>query len=702
MEQKEINLSQYNQSIWTKVIEVTIITLIILTPMAFYPYIIDIFNPAKSLVFEILVILGMMFWGFKILDKEQAKIIPSPLNFPILSFVAICALSLLWSDSFFVSLKELPLFLAGPLLYFIVVNNIINEGQIKRVIHTILIISSLLGIYGILQYNGIDFSFWSGNVARQQVFGLFGNAGYFAEFLALPLPIAISFFLISQNKIKKVLLLIGILAMSGSLILTFTRGPYLATGISFIFILLLFLISRGKNFFKENKKIFIIILIAIIIITFLFIIPTPLSKKGTAISKIKERASMARLSTDFSFGRRIAIWKFTGMMIKDHPLLGSGIGTYKYNTLRYQAEFFEQGQNRSLYPHGFADKAHNEYLQLWAEMGIVGLGIFIWLIINYFNYGLKKLKSVKNKYKQGIIIGLMGSVIAFLMDSFFWFPLHLPVNVVLFWLVLGLTFSGLRDNEIYSDKKIQIQKNYKEKTKKEKDSNIFRFKPLLYISIIFLTIFICFTVIRPFVARIYWYYGNKEIINGNYNKSIKIYEKALKYDPCLGQAYYDLGLILNNKGFSNLAQEYFEKAEKFMDHPVLPQNLAIIYLNNHNYEKAISKLKQAISYQRDEKSMVHLITQLGTSYNNLEKYKLATEAFLEALSIDPNFISAHYGLAKTYLIQNKKNEALKELQQVVEIAPNSVEAKFAKITIQELIRDLNENKFEETEGSKSN
>jgi len=124
------------------------------------------------------------------------------------------------------------------------------------------------GVYGIFQYNGIDFSFWKGNIARSQVFGLFGNPGYFAGYLILPLSLTISLFFASKNRNKKILFLIGILAMGTAIILTFTRGAYPALGVSLIFMFLLFLLSRGKSFIKENKKIFIIILTAIIIIAF--------------------------------------------------------------------------------------------------------------------------------------------------------------------------------------------------------------------------------------------------------------------------------------------------------------------------------------------------------------------------------------------------------------------------------------------------
>ena len=177
MEQKEINLPKVSdeKSIWTNAIEVTIIALIILTPLVFYPYLVRIFNPPKELVFNILVIVGLMFWKLKMVNKEEVKITHTPLNLPVLAFMVICTLSLLWSNSPMVSLLELPLFLAGPILYFIVVNNIKDDDQINRLLTPLLIISSLLGIYGIFQYNGIDFSFWKANVGRNQVFGLFGN-----------------------------------------------------------------------------------------------------------------------------------------------------------------------------------------------------------------------------------------------------------------------------------------------------------------------------------------------------------------------------------------------------------------------------------------------------------------------------------------------------------------------------------------------
>ena len=667
MARKKINLSNHNKSFWTNAIEASIIALIILVPIAFYPQCITVFGPAKEFTFEALVIIGLMFWGLRMINREEIRFTSTPLNFPILSFVSICVLSLLWSNTFFTSLKELPLFLAGPLLYFVITNNIRGKQQISRIISAVLFVGAIFGIYGILQYNGIDFYFWGHNVGRNQVFGLFGNVNYFAEYLIVPLPLAISLFFVTKNKNRKILLLIGILVMGTAIILTFTRGSYLATGISSIFIFFLFLFSRGKGFLKENKKLFMIVLIVIIITSSLFIIPTPLSKPGTVISQIKGRVSISGLINEFSSGSRIAIWKFTGMMIKDHPILGSGIGTYKYNTLRYQAKFFEQGDNRSIYPYGFAEKSHNEYLQLWTELGTIGLAIFLWLIIAFFNYGIRYLKREKDEQMWGATIGLMGAVVAVLVDSIFGFPLHLPATIVLFWLFIGLTMVMELKDEV-NIKKI----------------NISRLKLYLYIGIILLTIFLCVTVIRPFMARTYWYYGDKEIKNQNYDKAIRIYEEALKWDPYLGALYNDLGTIFTERGLYDAALTNFEKTAKYSDFPGLPQNFAVIYLAKGELDKAINSLRQAISYQQDVRAMLPLYSNLGYAYLRLERYEPAEIAFKDALKIDSNYVSAHYGLASTYLRQNKIDEGLFELKRVIEIAPDSREAQYARDTIQKI------------------
>jgi len=522
------------------------------------------------------------------------------------------------------------------------------------------------------------------------VFGLFGNVNFFAEYLIAILPLAVSLFFITSiksNKFKKFLLLTGILAMGGSLLLTFTRSSYLCSGVSLIFMFLLFVICRGKAFIRENKKIFILILAAIIVAGFLFVIPNSLNKPGTYIYKIKARTSITVLKNQLTFGRRVSIWKFTAMMIKDRPILGSGIGTFKYNSLRYQAEFFKQEDNRSIYPHGFAKHVHNEYLQLWAEMGMIGLGIFLGIMISFFYYGITQLKKLQDDFlRQGLIIGMMGTVLAILVDGIFGFPLHLPATVFLFWLYLGFIFVLLPKEEKRIVKRDEI-------AQKKKHSLLIKIKPVLYLLIIMMTVFLCIYLFRPFIANIYWYYGINEIKKGNVDKAIELYHRSIEYDPYLSGVNYTLGEItLNIEKDFDLAENYFKKAEKYADYPNLPQYFAAIYVQKKEFSQAVPRIIQAISYQEKDKKKVGLYSSLGNAYLALKDDKKAENAFQNALKIDPNSVDAHYWIARMYLNQKKEEQALFHLEQVVSIAPESTKAKMSQRIIQKI---KNENKLEE-------
>jgi tetratricopeptide (TPR) repeat protein len=189
------------------------------------------------------------------------------------------------------------------------------------------------------------------------------------------------------------------------------------------------------------------------------------------------------------------------------------------------------------------------------------------------------------------------------------------------------------------------------------------------------------------MAQVYRFYAYKEIKNENFNEAIKIDEKALKWDPYLGEAYYDIGRILEIKEFYGVSLGYFEKAAKYIDHPDLPQDFALIYLKKGQLDKAAIWLKKAISYQKNEKSMLPLYAELGNTYIRLKKFNKAEIALKKSLKIDPDFINAHYGLAGAYLNQNKIDEALVELQKVIELAPDSLEAQYARNIMQQIAQD---------------
>lgn len=688
----------YNNKIsfHSRTIELTTILLLTLIPVAFYPYLVRIFNPPKELIYGLLVLVILSIWVLKALfSKDNLNFKHLPLNIPVAIFIFICIISIIWSDNIHLSLLELPIFIAGPALYFVTINNLENNKQIHNIVTAILIIGSLMGIYGFLQYQGVDFSFWQSNIGRQQVFGLFGNVNYFAEYIIIPLTLAVPLFFAAKYKMVKIFLFAGIYFMGSSLVLTFTRGSYLAFGTALLFMFILFILREGiTQTFNNHKKLIILFLLLVLIASAIIFIPNPLNERGTALYRIKSRTSIHQMTHGSSIARRMAIWKFTWMMIEDKPILGSGLGTFQYNSLKYQAEFFDQGNNRSIYPYGIADKAHNEYLQLWAELGIIGFIVFLWIVIQYFVFGIRFLKRRKsnNKMQFALIIGFMGAVFAVLIDALFGFPLHLPASISLFWLILAMTVV-LFSKEIHEresteniNKPKPLLVNITNKVKKK----YYNWRWLRYIFLILLfgmIIYLGILTTKPFISQIYEYKAMGNIQSGDFDKAIDNLHSTIRYNPYSGMAYLNLGQIVMQRELYTVALDYFLMASRYIDHPDLPETLAYIYIKKDMTDEAIAKLKQAITYQQKEITMEPLYSDLGKLYMNKRRYQEAEDVFKKALAIDDKNLTNNLALAISLFNQNKKEEAKEFLERVIQISPDSRESQQSKDLLQQIARE---------------
>ncbi len=679
-------LNQSQSQEWDEGIFIILIALIIVIPVVFYPFCVPVFTPIKDLSFHILTVFALSMWLLKIIFSDRLYFRTSRLDSPILLYLLVGCLSLFWSINRDQSILALPSFLAGPVLYFIVSRSLNKQKTINWLLLITVIVGTILGAYGIFQYLGIDFEFWRGNVARGQVFGLFGNVNYYAEYIIVPLALALGLFLFKERTWNRVFLLVAILMMGIALLLTFTRSSYLAIAIAIPVILFLGHHSSDSDAQKKYyKKLMLALLLIAVIASALVFVPHPFNKDDMPLGKLKNRISITALTSGPSVLRRVATWKFTWMMIEDRFLSGSGLGTYAYHSLKYQADFFSQGQNRDIYPHGYAMQAHNEYLQVWSELGIIGLLSFLWIIFVYFRTVLLALQKMKDENK-GWTIGLAGGVTAVLIDAFFAFPLQLTASLSLFWIFIGLTGAQIHlihENREEEEKRLKVQEKADVKNKvitEQAGGKVIR-KAILSLLVIVMMIGAIFWVIKPFAARVYWYYGNQQIASQNQNQAIKMFERGLQWNPWQGELYYNIATILTDNGLNNKALEYFKKAEKYMDQHYLPQNIAIAYLKNGKMQEAIPYLEKAIHYQPKKKDMVPLYNSLGNTFITLKQYQRAEQSFLSAVEMDPSNATNYYGLAGAYLSQGKNELGVHALQKVIELDPESKVADYARMLL---------------------
>tara|TARA_B100001059_G_C17839113_1_gene590632 strand:- start:9319 stop:11616 length:2298 start_codon:yes stop_codon:yes gene_type:complete len=228
------------------------------------------------------------------------------------------------------------------------------------------------------------------------------------------------------NIIKsKVLQLIGILILTGtffSIALTGSRGALLSI---YIIILLYFLFNLYKyNRTKERKDIFR---------TLYYVIPFAISSIITELVFDTLRVSY-RTYEIISRGSesRLQYWTDAINATLDYPLFGVGHGNWKIFSMFYNKEVLRD----YVVPY----HAHNDFLQIFAQIGVVGGMFFLFIFIYAFIFLLKAYKKNITS-KNNTIVFLLLALVVYSIDSFFNFPISRPMQSIPFFVLLACVAS---------------------------------------------------------------------------------------------------------------------------------------------------------------------------------------------------------------------------------------------------------------------
>jgi O-antigen ligase len=117
------------------------------------------------------------------------------------------------------------------------------------------------------------------------------------------------------------------------------------------------------------------------------------------------------------------IWKETVKVIKDNPIIGRGVNTFRSRFVKQYAPSLDR------WPH-----VHNLYLQITLEIGILGLIAFLWIFFRFYKYCFQILRQ---KNMDLVFLGLLSGITAFLIASLFdvFYDERL---LCLFWIITGL------------------------------------------------------------------------------------------------------------------------------------------------------------------------------------------------------------------------------------------------------------------------
>jgi len=384
-----------------------LIASVVLMPQALIPAISSTFLGAFTMVTPIKIIGGVTFasvmikqlavkttWDF--LNKPQTK-------FFILFTVWIFISGFVHPGTF--TRENFTVFSSLAVLGLIIVLLVTDIKRFRWVLWAGMISVFIVSLKSVLSYASFH------QAIRMQ--GDSYGPNYFAIELLPFLGIAFYSIITEKNKLLKLLSLVIAVTICFALAATVSRGGFV--GLAGMLLIAVF---------QAKKKIKAFLGLALLLVVLVHIMPPQLWQRFTKTQEVVENINKA--SSVNSSKRRYLLAEAAWKMFLAHPVFGVGVGNYYWECRKYVAGIY-------------AGRAHTMYLEIMAELGIVGIFLFMGILFYTFKSlsRIAKSNSYLSGYARGLYIGLSGFLIAAIF-------LHAQQEKVLWFVIfMALALEGI-------------------------------------------------------------------------------------------------------------------------------------------------------------------------------------------------------------------------------------------------------------------
>ncbi len=304
------------------------------------------------------------------------------------------------------------------LLFFAALLTFIDSAKrLKKIVAVITIFGFAFAFFAILQAVLSPFKIYGiYEVPYANPFGSFVNRHNFAAYMEMTLCLPLGLMFVGAvSKDRRLLYITAIALMGIALLLSGSRGGLISllAGIFFLIILT----TKTKNYNQLALKIGLAVLLIATII-----VGSVLIGGESSLSRFAETAN----SNDFSTNRT-HIWSITLSVILRNLPFGAGFGAFGVAYTPFD----------SLNGLARVEQAHNDYLEVLATAGIVGLIIGGFFLFRLFRTGLENSKT-SNLFRRGVCVGAFAGCFAILVHSLFDFVLHTTAIAMLFLTLVSL------------------------------------------------------------------------------------------------------------------------------------------------------------------------------------------------------------------------------------------------------------------------
>ncbi len=353
--------------------------------------------------------------------KKECVFSDTSINIPLLALFLITAFSFFYSaypkDTIKGGILRLLQYI---ILLFALIKEVKDKKHIWRIIFSIVAGLVFVSIDAIWQVNtGSDFIRGYGSmilIGLVRATASFSDPNILGVYLSALAPLILGLVLYYFKGWRRVLFgFFSLLGLAG-IALTYSRPSLLATYAALLF---LTITKRSKWLITG-------------LIVFILIAPFLLPKSVKQFAKEVNYNPVRFMCND----DRIAIFRNSAQMIKASPIVGHGANTFMKNYKKYK----ENPEHLNIVTADFC-YAHENFLQIAGDIGLLGLGIFIWLLYELFKGCIFIYRQLKDPELKIIMLSLIACLIAFLVNGLTESSLNSSRVAGIFWYLIGFSFA---------------------------------------------------------------------------------------------------------------------------------------------------------------------------------------------------------------------------------------------------------------------
>ena len=371
---------------------------------------------------EIFTLLGTVLLAFHWLRRRITHHEPriTNLDWPVLAFVAVSALSLLTARNTGVAQREFRVVILESALFYLLISRA-QRGDGKPLSLWPLMDGLVLGALAVSAVGLWQLATGQGRVDVEGVWrvrALYGSPNNLGLYLDRIVPLLGAVMAYGRTRWRRWAYGLLMIPIGLACIGTFSKGALLL-GLPAAVLFLGLAGSLAGGSMKRRRP--LVIALAFLLVAGLAMMPLFHTERFAGLFDFTQGTSFIRLR----------LWRGAVNMALDHPWLGVGLDNflYEYRT-RYVLPAAWEELNLS--------HPHNVILDFWTRLGLLGLAVGLWLVVAGFRTGWRAWRRTANADRRAPLLGLLASLVAtaahglidnsiFLVDLAFIFMLTLGV-----------------------------------------------------------------------------------------------------------------------------------------------------------------------------------------------------------------------------------------------------------------------------------